>query len=38
MYINPFIAGVTTTLFVEVAIILGIGIYITIKNNNRGEK
>lgn len=38
MYINPFIAGVATTLFVEVAIILGIGIYITLKNNNGGKK
>lgn len=38
MYINEFVAGVATTLVIEVAIILGIGIYITIKNNNGGKK
>lgn len=38
MYISPFVAGVAATLVVEVAIILGIGIYITLKNNNGGKK
>lgn len=38
MYINPFMAGVATTLFAEVVIIIGVGIYLTIKNNNGGKK
>ena len=38
MYINPFAAGVFATLIVEVILIVGIGIYITIKNKNGGKK
>lgn len=38
MYINPFAAGVLTTLFAEVIIIFGAAIYYTIKKNNGGKR
>ena len=33
MYINPFLAGILATLFTEVLLIIGIGIYFGIKQS-----
>lgn len=35
MYINPFIAGIFLTLFSEILIIIGISIYLGIKQNKK---
>lgn len=35
MYINPFICGVISTILVEIAVIIGYTIYLTIKEKNK---
>lgn len=32
MYINPFVAGILVTLFVEAIVLVGLGIYSNIKD------
>lgn len=38
MYINPFVAGVLTTLFIEVTLILIIAVSSYVKKKNKEEK
>lgn len=38
MYIDPYLAGILTTLLAEVILIIGAAIYRTLKKNNGGRK
>lgn len=38
MYINPFLAGVLTTLIIEVVLILGAAIYTAVKRVQNSEQ
>lgn len=38
MYINPFVAGILTTVGVEVVIFLALVIYFASKKNNGGKR
>lgn len=38
MYINPFLAGVLTTIIIEIVLILGAAIYSAVKRVQNSEK
>ena len=37
MYIDPFAAGVITTIFVEIVLLVGFSIYLSYKNHNKED-